>query len=288
MTLKAILVAAVDRLEKSGIDDASFNVDLLAASLLRLDRSRLPLLWNNPPDADFVAAFNELVERRAAHEPLQYILGSWSFLDFSVVTRPGALIPRPETEDLFMATVAAIKSSGLSESFCFADVCTGSGILGIALLRWFPAAKGFLSDISAPALAIARENIENLIPAYATRAMLLHGNLLQPFMPQSLDLVIANPPYVGDEEIPYLMPEVKDHEPIIALAGGNSGLDLIEKLIAQAMNCLRPAGILAFEHGHGQRQMIIQIIEKQKKCHILQAGNDLAGRERFFIVQVEK
>ena len=287
-TIRQILSEGRKRLESACVEDASLSADLLIAFVLNTERARLPLLWedNAPPEA--VERFFALVQRRIAHEPLQYLLGTWSFLDFSVKVGPEALIPRPETEELLLAVVAEIERARFRPDFTFVDICTGSGVLGIALARKFNQATGWISDISAEALRIAAQNLAINLPGQRSRVAALQGDLLSTFAENSLDLVIANPPYICSADISGLMPEVRDFEPILALDGGPDGLELIRTIFVQAVKCLRPGGILAFEHGHGQRQSILALAKGFGAFSLIDAADDLCGCERYVIIKAEK
>jgi len=241
----------------------------------------LPLYWQEAVTPEFTDRLTRMVQRRCVNEPLQYILQTWSFLDMTLATRPGALIPRPETEEVFAAAVQAIEHSDLSQNFCFADIGTGTGALGLALARHFKIARGLLIDISPAALAVACENLL----AYAElkdRVWLMQSDLLSALQPASLQVIISSPPYINSGDIATLMPEVRDHEPHLALDGGIDGLLVIERLLMQAAEKLVPGGLLILEHGHGQRQGIINIIDESWGSYC--AGDDLCGCERYFIL----
>ncbi|MFZ5952450.1 MAG: peptide chain release factor N(5)-glutamine methyltransferase [Candidatus Rifleibacteriota bacterium] len=284
-TLKKILNEARKQLADAGIDDAAMNADLMAALLLQSDRGRLPLLWNEPCDPAFIEKLMAMVQRRCQHEPLQYILGSWSFLDFVVKTGPGALIPRPETEELFVDLADSIEKFISNENFSFADICTGTGVLGIALARRFSKSHGWLSDISAEALTLAKSNLD-LLEQGQKRVSLLQADLLSSFSSTALEVIVANPPYICSGDMTGLQPEVRDFEPALALDGGSDGLDLIRIMLEQACFCLKNGGLLAFEHGHGQRKMIMSFLPPA--FELVKAADDLCGRERYFILRAVK
>jgi len=279
------MAQARGRLAEAGIEDVSFNVNCMAAAILGVDIGHLPLHWPDPAEPDFIDRLNQMIQRRCANEPLQYILRSWGFLDMTLVTRSGALIPRPETEEVFEAAAQAIKQAiakaALPANFWFADVGTGTGALGLAMARRFVEARGLLVDISSAALAVAHENLLVYQKLY-TRVGIVQSDLLAAVQPESLHVIISNPPYVNRGDIAALMPEVRDHEPHLALDGGTFGLDIIERLLDQTAEKLLPGGLLIFEHGHGQRQGIMNLLNNSwRDC---KTGDDLCGRERWFIL----
>ncbi len=141
-----------------------------------------------------------------------------------------------------------------------------------------------MCDISARALQIAAKNLK-LNKIDRTRFKLLRADMLSSFAPQAIDLIVSNPPYIKTEELSQLMPEVRSYEPEMALDGGPDGLKLINKMLLQAKICLKVGGILAFEHGHGQRQQIMSLLEEMTCFSLIDARDDLCSRERIFILQ---
>lgn len=284
-SIKALLNDAVQTLEKAGIEDAKLNVNLIASKILEIEYTKLPFYWNKPVADDFYNQFQKLIERRLKHEPIQYILGEWCFLDFDVNVGEGALIPRPETEEVFLAAVEAIKNNIQKQDFKFADVGTGTGILGLAMAKYFPKSIGYLVDISDKALKIAERNLLKY-SELKSRLSLVNSDLLEAFNVDSLDVIISNPPYIDSQEVLELMPEVTNYEPHLALDGGKGGLVLINKLQIQASKVLKNNGLFIFEHGHGQREAIEKLLLPSWK--ILKEGNDFADKERFFILKLLK
>ncbi len=282
-TIKEYLNDAVHTLEQSGIEDAKFNVNLIASKILKIDYTKLPLYWSEKPSDYFINEFKKLLGRRLSREPLQYILGEWCFLDFDVNVGEGALIPRPETEEVLLAAVEAIKANSIKSDFKFADVGTGTGILGLAMAKYFPKSIGYLVDISDKALKIAESNLLKY-SELKSRLSLVNSDLLEAFDVDSLDVIISNPPYIDSEEVLELMPEVTNYEPHLALDGGKGGLVLIDKLQSQASKVLKNNGLFIFEHGHGQREAIEKLLLPSWK--ILKEGNDFADKERFFILKL--
>lgn len=285
LTIKDCLREATNKLKNAGIEDVRFNSNLLACKALGIRESQLPLHWNDVASDEFIKNLSDYVDRRCSNEPLQYIIGEWSFLDLDIKVGTGALIPRPETEEVFLAAKDAIIASKLPADFHFADVGTGTGILGISMAKAFPSAIGVMVDISEQALTIAEQNV-SIYSDLKPRLKLLHNNLLEGFGADSIDVIISNPPYIDSDEVKTLMPEVADYEPHLALDGGVGGLVLIDILIRQAESVLKNHGLLIFEHGHGQREAIRAIIGSKWK--ILKEGDDFAGKERYFVIQLQK
>ena len=284
-TIKELLSESIKLLEAVDIDDAKQNVNLIASKALNIEYTKLPFYWNQPVSDDFCKKFQQMLERRLKHEPLQYILGEWSFLDFEVIVGEGVLIPRPETEEVFLAAVEAIKANSIKPDFNFADVGTGTGILGIAMAKYFLKAIGYLVDISDKALEIANDNLQKY-SELKSRLSLIKSDLLEVFKSDSLDIIISNPPYIDPEEIKTLMPEVVEYEPHLALDGGKKGLEIIQRLLMQSEKVLKDKGFLIFEHGHGQRKDIKELLYSSWK--IIKEGNDFAGNERYFVLQLNK
>ena len=284
-SIKELLLESVKILEHSGIDDAKQNVNLITAKALGISYTHLPFYWSKPISSSFWKKFIPMLERRLLHEPLQYILGKWCFLDLDVNVGSGVLIPRPETEEVFLAAAEYIKASSLPYNFVFADIGTGTGILGIAMAKYFPASTGTLVDISDEALKIAKRNLMKY-SELNKRIKLKKSDLLEGFPENSLDVIISNPPYIDSDEIQNLMPEVLNYEPHLALDGGKDGLCLINELQLQASKVLKNKGIFVFEHGHGQRDKIKNLL---LPCWtIIKEGNDFADKERYFVLKLEK
>jgi release factor glutamine methyltransferase len=284
-SIKELLNAAVQVLEKANIDDAKQNVNQMASKALNISYTQLPLHWQKPVSDSFINEFDSMINRRLAHEPLQYILGEWCFLDFEVNVGEGALIPRPETEEVFLAAEKAIKANSIRPDFHFADIGTGTGVLGLAMAKYFSESIGYLVDVSDKALEIAKSNLQKY-SELKSRLNLIKSDLLEAFKSDSLDVIISNPPYIDSEEVKSLMPEVVDYEPHLALDGGRNGLELIDKLLKQAEIVLKNKGLFIFEHGHGQRNEIKKMLSS---CwEILKEGNDFAKKERFFILKLLK
>jgi len=230
--------------------------------------------------------FLGLIERRKAGEPIQYITGETEFYGLPFRVTPDVLIPRPETEHLVEKAIefASISNSfvsghdfshaasppedtrALAPALRILDIGTGSGAIAIALAHHLPTAQITAVDISAAALAIARENAER--NGAAGRIRLLESNLLAAFTGEQFDLIASNPPYVPTADRDSLSVEVRDHEPALALFAGKDGLDICQRLIPVAFAALTSGGHLLLEIGYGQSDSISALLEGTGFTHI--------------------
>lgn len=253
-TVRDILSEAIPRLEAAGIDSARLDAELLLARVLAHDRG---WVWAHLDDELAPAAeahFHTLLNRRLRREPLAYVLGEWEFYGRAFFVTPDVLVPRPETELLVEAVLAWANDR---RAAVIADIGTGSGAIAVTLAAELPALRLLAVDISAAALDVARRNAVR--HGVGDRVQWLHGNLLAPvlaagFVP--LDAVVANLPYIAEEEFDGLMPEVRDYEPAEALLAAEGGLALITRLIADAPTALVPGGLLALEVGFAQAPVV--------------------------------
>lgn len=243
MTVLEVLNAATDYLRKQDVESPRLNAEhLLAHVLEKKNRIELYLEFERPLGESERAPLRDLVRKRSEGIPLQHLLGTVDFLGLSFVTDSRALIPRPETEQL----VEFVISEGVFGKI--ADVGTGSGVIAASLASKFPQAEITACDISPAALALARENAERL--NLAERITFVESDLLAA-TPGPFEAIVANLPYIPTGEMPSLSREVR-HDPDLALDGGPDGLDLIRRLVGEAVIKLAPGGFLALEIGHDQ------------------------------------
>ena len=195
-------------------------------------------------------SFDALIAERAARRPLQHLVGEVEFFGLTLKVGPEALIPRPDTETLVEAALLRFERRGPAPCR-IADVGCGTGAIALALASRLPAARVFAVENAPGALGLAAANIRRY--NLGSRVRLVRGDLLADFDPGTLDGVVANLPYIPDAEIAALEPEVRDHEPRDALAGGPDGLDPLRRLAPMAARALRPGGHVLVEIGAGQR-----------------------------------
>jgi release factor glutamine methyltransferase len=211
------------------------------------NRAWLVAHWNNPTSHG--PEFRSLIDRRKHGEPIQYITSETEFYGLSFRVTPDVLIPRPETEHL---VEKVIELAACFQSPRIVDIGTGSGAIAIAIGHHLPNADIAAVDLSAPALAIARENAIR----YAVTIRFLQGDLLTPVANEQFEIVVSNPPYVPETDRPTLSVEVRDHEPSLGLFAGPDGLDIYRRLIPQAFAALVPGGYIVLEIGYNQSQPI--------------------------------
>ena len=262
MTVLEAIQRSTGFLARKGVDSPRLQVELLLAHALGVPRLKLYLNFEQKLTGADLESVRELVRRRGNREPLQHIIGSTSFCGFEIKVNRHVLVPRPETEMLaerawqFLAALNPPPGAAL-------DFGTGSGCLAIALAAQCPGAEVHATDISVEALRVARENaaLNNL-----SDKIQFHSGDGFAALPRVLpfDLIVSNPPYVPSAEIEALAPEVRDHDPRLALDGGADGLDFYRRLAAEAANHLRPAGRIMLESGDGQAEQIRQLFVQHK------------------------
>jgi release factor glutamine methyltransferase len=263
-----------------GFHNPRLNAELLLAGMLGLKRLDLYLQFDRPLSPEELAEYRERLRRRARREPLQYIDGTAAFRDLVLKVDRRVLIPRPETERLVQEV---LDWAGGREALSAVDVGTGSGAIALALATEGPFARVVATDVSDAALAQARENHQFAAP-HAPVAF--HpGDLLEPVRGERFDVVVSNPPYIGDEESPSLDAEVRDWEPAGALFAGAGGLDVIRRLVPQAAGVLSPGGLLAMEIGAAQGPAVCGIITETRAFGAPRVRPDLAGRDRIVLAE---
>lgn len=265
-------------LKDKGVDDARLCAELLIAHVIGCQRLRLYMEVDRPASPDELNALRALAKRALSHEPVQYLVGEASFYGISLKADKRALIPRPETQALVDEAVAAIKTV-TDHPPLVADACTGSGCVAIAITSQAPTVIAHACDIDTDALALAAENIERT--SLADRISTFEGDLLAA-LPEGerYDAIVANPPYIPDDEWEAVAPNVKDHEPTHALRGGRDGLDLVRPLIEQAADRLRPGGLLAIEVATARAGEALRGLTADDRYRDAQIVRDFAGRPR--------
>jgi release factor glutamine methyltransferase len=255
MTVSALLDDAVARLRGAGVPTPELDAELLLRHVMQWDRARVVSESRTTLGASDEARFRALVEERATRKPLQHLTGRQWFWKHEFVVTPDVLIPRPETELIVETSLDLLRPL---ERPTIVDVGTGSGCIALSLALERPDATVLGTDISAEALRIAETNRQRL---GLGRVRLLEGDLLEPVrdLAGRVDLVASNPPYVGESDP--LPPEVRDHEPRLALFPPGGPAALYARLAAAAADVLKPGGILVLEIGAGMEVEVTRLCE---------------------------
>ncbi|HYL83523.1 MAG TPA: peptide chain release factor N(5)-glutamine methyltransferase [Candidatus Angelobacter sp.] len=306
MDIRTALKQGLAQLRDAHVPSYTLAAELLLLHVLGRDRTWI----YSHPEEEISAAnaehFAELLRRRAAGEPTQHLTGKQEFWGLEFEVTPDVLIPRPETEHVIEVALdrlavreirAGRRQTLTGDGLLIADVGTGSGCIAISLAKELPGATVYATDISAAALAVARRNANrhgvggcvhfvesNLMDrASVTSAggfesgITDHGSRL-------FDLIVSNPPYIGRREAATLMREVRDHEPEVALYGGEEGYELYSDLIAQAARALKPGGILVLELGHNSLPAVQPLLDAPTWTNV-GVTNDLAGIPRVLATE---
>jgi len=276
-TVARVLGWATEDLTRRGLKDSPrLDAELLLGHALQVDRVRLIVDAQRPLQEDELARYRELLVRRRRHEPIAYILGEREFYGLRFSVNRHVLIPRPDTETLVNVALARTKERDLHGRAL--DVCTGSGCVAIAFAKERPTWQVTGSDLSADALEVARHNALRLGTIW--NLDFRRSDLLAEIEREAgFDLIMANPPYVPDAEVPTLSPDIKNHEPASALCGGPDGLALIRRLVKAAPLLLVPGGLLALEVGAGQAPRVAKGLMSYGFSDV-QQERDYAGIER--------
>ena len=268
-------------LEEAGIPDARLEAEVLVANLLQAPRHRIYAFQEQELTPQQEKALNTAMERRLKREPLAYILGHKEFYGIELVLRPGVLIPRPETEQLVEHALFTSLMHMEGSNLVIAEPGTGCGGIAINLAIHIPSARIYSTEISEEALKVAQFNIKQ--HNVADRVTLLQGDLLQP-VPEAVNMIIANLPYVRSEDISTLSPEVQ-WEPREALDGGPDGLEVIRRMLHQAQDKLKPGGGIILEIDPRQAEPLSALALDLFPDASITMEEDLAHQERIFVIE---
>lgn len=273
-TIGSLVKWATDDFRARGIENPRLDAELLVAHALKIDRMRVILDSARPLEGAELALLRDLVKRRRSYEPIAYLRGEREFYGLKFRVDKRVLVPRPDTETLVDAALA--RSTHVSMSMRQLDLCTGSGAVAIAMARQRPTAQVYASDISADALAVARENALRL---GAYNVAFVETDLFAAFAGERFDVITANPPYIPTAELATLMPDVREHEPRLALDGGVDGLSLVRRIVEDAPSHLEESGLLAMEIGAGEAPATVALFEARGFTDV-RVHRDIARIER--------
>lgn len=276
-TIGKILKWTQNFFAEKGIESPRLDAEVLLGHLLNKERIYLYVHFDEPLQKEELAAYREMIKKRVAHVPVAYIIGEREFMGLMFKVTPATLVPRPDTEILVQKAIDLLKDRG---EVHFADIGTGSGAICLSVLHFVPEATAETVDISAEARAVAEENAQNL--DVSDRIEFHTGDLLAP-LKGSYDAILSNPPYIPEKDIAGLEPEVKNNEPLSALAGGTDGLDFYRRLAQEAPKMLKPGGFLALEVGIDEAQRVEALCRENELTERTEIIKDYAGIDRVVV-----
>jgi release factor glutamine methyltransferase len=277
LSLLDIIKKTTGFLEAKGVENPRLNAELLIGRALGLPRMQLYLQFERLLAESELASIRPLVKRRSQHEPLQYILGEMEFFHLKLKVDRRALIPRPETEELCELITQRLPAPPAT----ILDLGTGGGAIALALAAFYAQAAVTAVDVSEAALALARENAVAL--GLDGRTRLLRSDWFAAVEAGArFDLIVANPPYLSELEAAATLPEVREHEPRVALSPGREGTEALAHIIAEAPRFLAEDGLLAVETGIDQHRRLREWTATAGLSRI-ESCRDLSGRERHLL-----
>jgi protein-(glutamine-N5) methyltransferase, release factor-specific len=283
-TIRNSLKWAIAILKKAGIEFPETDADTLLAYALSCDRACLYTNPDNIIDEADICNYSELIYKRASHVPLQYITRRVEFMSIEFAVDERVLIPRPETEILVETVLSKVNDKKFPDkNIIIMEIGTGSGNIAVSLAKNLSKVVVYTNDISQDALSLAKENIQ--AQGVDDKVHLLHGDFFEAFFncveKEHIDFIVSNPPYISESEWNELEPEVKEHEPRLALVGGEDGLYFFRKIIKDAADWLRPGGYLVIEIGETQANTIIKLMQNELLYNEIEKIKDLQGKERI-------
>lgn len=290
MDVRTALKQGIAQLRGAGVPSFTLATELLLLHVLGRNRAWLYAHPEEEISPSETQRFSELLARRAAGEPTQYITGTQEFWGLAFEVTPEVLIPRPETEHVVevalhrlgpQVTYAVHEPASVGNRLRILDLGTGSGCIAVALAKELPGARLFATDVSAAALGVARRNAAR--HGVLERITFLENSLFKG-LASEYDLIVSNPPYIGRKEASTLMREVRDHEPQLALYGGEEGYELTAGLIAQAARFVVRGGFLVLELGYNGLSVLRSLFETPAWRNVA-VTNDLSGIPRVIAAE---
>ena len=289
-TIGKLLEWTTDYLRKNGSESPRLDAEVLLAHARNCPRIQLYTSFADEPQEAERTAFREMVRRRSEGTPVAYLVGHKEFYSLDFIVGPDCLIPRPETEHLVVAAIdwskSRLKSSAAESSpLRIADICTGSGCVAISVAKHIQGCEISAVDICPKALSIAASNITK--HGLDGRISIWEGDLLDaiPNDGSNFDMILSNPPYVSEDEMKELAKDVCEHEPILALLSGPTGMEVSERLLEQAALRLRGGGVIILESSPMLVPKLEQHLQSQSHWSLKPTIKDLQGHARIIIAE---
>jgi release factor glutamine methyltransferase len=285
-TIGRLLTWTTDYLKQQGSDSPRLDAEVLLAKAKNCPRILLYTAFDQPADDATRTTFRALVKKRAEGTPVAYLVGQREFFSLSFRVSPDVLIPRPETETLVVRLIDLVKNGIVqSDDLQIADIGAGSGIIAVTAAKHLPNARVTAVDLSPAAIAVATQNAT--AHAVLDRIEFIESDLFANVQAdQTFDVIASNPPYVSEPEFAKLSPSVRDFEPRMALVGGSSGTEVIERLIEQAESRLRQNGWLLVEVSPMIEPAVMKLLSERPDFEAHPTLKDSAGLPR--IVQAKR
>lgn len=280
-TVKALLEDAVQRLTGAGIESPRRNAEWLLSEILSTGRAGIYGDLSATVDDERAVRFKGMLQRRLAHEPLQYILGFTEFFGLRLVVTPDVLIPRPETEELVESALQCLQGSTAPRVL---DVGTGSGCIALAVKAARPDATVYACDVSAAALEVARRNAAEHELAVTFLEVDALGEDFAASVPDQFNLLVSNPPYVTEDEAAELPADVRSYEPHLALFARNDPVVFYRALARQGSQLIEPSGWIALETHVDHGREVMRILD-ETGYRTPELKKDLAGRDRIVMAR---
>jgi len=279
MTINKLLNQNYKKLYNSGIESYQLDSQIILANLLDVDRTYLHINKHEEVLDEIAQRYGELIDLRCTGCPIKYITMNCEFMNMTFYIEKGVFIPRYDTEVLVEAVLNKINEREL-ESIC--DVCCGSGVIGISLLKLSRAKVAHLFDISDKAIDIAK--INSLMLDVVENTLIEKSDLLSYAIENNIkyDLIVSNPPYIKTSEMMSLMKDVRDFEPTFALDGGEDGLEFYRRIVRESRKCLNENGYLCLEIGYDEKIDVINILE-ENNFEEIESYKDLNGYDRVVL-----
>lgn len=287
MTLGQTYKLGKEYLENAGIRDAEIDAWYLMEHITGYDRAYYFSHQEEELREQQTEEYKKMIEKRAQHIPLQHLTGVQEFMGYEFKVNENVLVPRMETEFLvedaidILRRIYAVPYRAENKTIRVLDLCTGSGCIVISILKWMQKnnvnIEGIAVDISEKALEVARENAEKL----EVSPVFLQGDLFEP-VEGKFEVIVSNPPYIPTQDIETLDPEVKDHDPYLALNGEEDGLHFYRRIIKESTEYMMPGGWMLFEVGHDQGKAVHRLMREHGYSNV-EVQKDLSGLDRIVV-----
>ncbi|MDR1247381.1 MAG: peptide chain release factor N(5)-glutamine methyltransferase [Clostridiales Family XIII bacterium] len=283
LEIKEILQVAEARLKGAGCEEAKTDAEELLCFLMKFDKNQLFMNWGRELDEKLCDAYFELLDVRASRRPLHYIIGRREFMGFDFAVNENVLIPRQDTEILVETVLAHMtREKTPTGGWRALEIGVGSGAVSVSLCKNKSDLKMKATDISPAALAVAKKNAVALAVADRIRFAVsdMFGSLRSGLGGAKYHVIVSNPPYIPEDVLPTLQPEISEYEPAVALCGGAGGLDAYRRILEKAHLYMKKRGTLFLEIGFDQADAVTGLIKETKRYETPEVYKDLSGNDR--------